>query len=105
MLLGKNREIAPERMKRLSQSRNDDHVWMCLVVKAKSNAVEQYCIGTWNVKSMNQSKLEVVKQRMARVNVDIKGYFSTYMKIGCRRDSLPVRVDKGKGGLLPGYLF
>ena len=66
---------------------------------------EQYCIGTWNVKSMNQGKLEVVKQRMARVNVDIKGYFSTYMKIGCRRDSLPVRVDKGKGGLLPGYLF
>ena len=32
---------------------------------------EQYCIGTWNVKSMNQSKLEVVKQEMARVNVDI----------------------------------
>ena len=32
---------------------------------------EQYCIGTWNVKSMNQSKLEVVKQGMARVNIDI----------------------------------
>ena len=32
---------------------------------------EQYCIGTWNVRSMNQSKLEVVKQEMARVNVDI----------------------------------
>ena len=29
---------------------------------------EQYCIGTWNVRSMNQSKLEVVKQEMARVN-------------------------------------
>ena len=66
---------------------------------------EQYCIETWNVKSMNQGKLEVVKQRMARVNVDIKGYFSTYMKIGCRQDSLPVRVDKGKGDLLPGSLF
>ena len=34
---------------------------------------EQYCIGTWNVNSMNQGKLEVVKQEMARVNVDILG--------------------------------
>ena len=34
---------------------------------------EQYCIGTWNVRSLNQSKLEVVKQEMARVNVDILG--------------------------------
>ena len=34
---------------------------------------EQYCIGTWNVKSMNQGKLEGVKQEMARVNVDILG--------------------------------
>ena len=32
---------------------------------------EQYCIGTWNVKSMNQGKLEVVKQEMAKVNVDV----------------------------------
>ena len=29
---------------------------------------EQYCIGAWNVKSMNQGKLEVAKQEMARVN-------------------------------------
>ena len=34
---------------------------------------EQYCIGTWNVRSMNQGKLEVVKQKMARVNVNILG--------------------------------
>ena len=34
---------------------------------------EQYCIGTWNVRSMNQGKLEVVKQEVARVNVDILG--------------------------------
>ena len=33
--------------------------------------IEQYCIGTWNVMSTNQGKLEVVKQEMARVNVDI----------------------------------
>ena len=31
----------------------------------------QYCIGTWNVRSMNQGKLEVGKQEMARVNIDI----------------------------------
>ena len=34
---------------------------------------EQYCIGTWNVRSMNQGKLEVVKQEMARMNVNILG--------------------------------
>ena len=34
---------------------------------------EQYSIGTWNVRSMNQGKLEVVKQEMARVNTDILG--------------------------------
>jgi len=39
-------------------------VWCCK---------EQYCIGTWNVRSMNQGKMEVVKQEMARVNVDILG--------------------------------
>ena len=34
---------------------------------------EEYCIGTWNVRSMKQGKLQVVKQGMARVNVDILG--------------------------------
>ena len=34
---------------------------------------EQYCIGTWNVRSMNQGKSEVVKQEMARVSIDILG--------------------------------
>ena len=34
---------------------------------------EQYCIGTWNVRYINQSKLEVVKQEMARVNTNILG--------------------------------
>ena len=39
-------------------------VWCCK---------EQYCIGTWNVRSMNQGKLEVVKQEMARVNINFLG--------------------------------
>ena len=34
---------------------------------------EQHCIGTWNVRSMNQGKLEVLKQEMARGNIDILG--------------------------------
>ena len=34
---------------------------------------EQYCIGTWNVRSMNQGKLEMIKHEMARLNVDILG--------------------------------
>ena len=33
----------------------------------------QYCIGSWNVRSMNQGKLEVVKQEMAKVNIDVLG--------------------------------
>ena len=43
MLIGKSRGqllIAPERMKRLDQSRNNAQLWMCLVVKVKSNAVK-----------------------------------------------------------------
>ena len=34
---------------------------------------EQYCIGTWIVRSTNQGKLEVVKEEMARMNIDILG--------------------------------
>ena len=34
---------------------------------------EQYCIGIWNVRSMNQGKLEVVKWEMSRVNINILG--------------------------------
>ena len=34
---------------------------------------DQYCIGTWNVRSMNQGRLEVVKLETARVNIDISG--------------------------------
>ena len=74
MLLEKSREKAPEGMKKLSQSGNNAQVWIYLVMKVKVQCYkEQYCIGTWNIRSMNQSKLEVVKQEMARVNTDILG--------------------------------
>ena len=44
---------------------------MCLVLNKVPCYKEQYDIGTWNVRSMNQSKLNVVKQEIARVNMDI----------------------------------
>ena len=64
ILLDKSGEMAPERMKKLSQSENNTHVdvtgdgskvWCCK---------EQYGIGTWNVRSMNQDKLEVLEMLM-----------------------------------------
>ena len=40
---------------------------------SKAQCCKQYCIGTWNVMSMNQGKLEVVKQEVTRVKIDILG--------------------------------
>ena len=60
-------------MKRGSQSKNNTQLWMQLVMEVKAGNKEQYCIGTWNVRSMNQVKLKVIKQEMARVNIDILG--------------------------------
>ena len=70
---------------------------------------KQYCIGTWNAKSMNQGKLEVVKQEMARVNIDIlrisklkwtgMGEFNSddHYIYYCRQESL------GRNGILLGH--
>ena len=72
---------------------------------------EKYCIGTWNVRSMNQGKLEVVKQKMARVNVNILGiselkwigmgnfntddhYIYYYGQESLRRNGLTIIVNK-----------
>ena len=60
-----------KRMKRWSQSKTNTQLWMCLVIEARSDAVKSNIAYCWNVRSMNQGKLEVVKQEMARVNVDI----------------------------------
>ena len=43
------------------------------MIQARSDAVKSNTAGTWTVRSMNQGKLEMVKQEMARVNVDILG--------------------------------
>ena len=73
MLLEISGEITPERMKGWSQSKNNTHVDGTGDRSKVQCCKEQYCIGTWNVRSMNQGKLEVVKQKMARTNVDILG--------------------------------
>ena len=73
MLLEISGEIPPERMKGWSQRRKQHSA---VDVSGDESKVlrckEQYCIRTWNVRSMNQGKLEVVKQ-IARVNTDILG--------------------------------
>ena len=44
------------------------------MIEARSDAIKSnVAIGTWNVRSMNQGKLEMIKQEMARVNIDILG--------------------------------
>ena len=58
---------------------------------------EQYCIRTWNVRSMNQGKLEVVKQEMARMNINILGISElkwTQMGEFNLDDPLSATVDK-----------
>ena len=69
MLLEISGEITAERMKRPKQK----HHPVVDVTGDRSKVrccKEQYCIGTWNVRSMNQGKLEVIKQGNARVNID-----------------------------------
>ena len=62
----KNEEMEPKQKQHpvVDVTGDGSKVWCCK---------GQYCIGTWNVRSMNQGKLEVVKQKMARVNVNILG--------------------------------
>ena len=76
MLLEISGEITPERMKGWSQSKTNTAVDVTGDRSKVRCCREQYCIGTWNVRSMNQGKLKVVKQEMARVNVDILGIIS-----------------------------
>ena len=62
----KNEEIEPKHKLHPTVDVTDggSKVWCCK---------GQYCKGTWNVRSVNQGKLEVIKQEMARVNIDILG--------------------------------
>ena len=74
MLLEIGGEITPEKMKGLSQSQKQYPVADVTGGRRKVQcSKEQYSIGTWNVKSMNKGKLEVVKQKMPRVNINLLG--------------------------------
>ena len=69
MLLEKNGEITPERMKREPKQKHHPVVDVTGDGSKVQRCKEQYCIGTWNVRSMNQGKLKAVKQELARLNV------------------------------------
>ena len=81
---------------------------------------EKYCIETWNVRSMNQGKLEVVKQEMARVNINILGisklkwagmgefnsddlYIYYCGQESLRRNGVAIIVNKGVQNAVLGY--
>ena len=66
MLLDKSGEIAPEIVKRLSQSENNPQLWVWLVMEVKINAVKTILHKNPDVRSMNQGKLEVIKQEIAK---------------------------------------
>ena len=109
----KNEEMEPKQKQHPVMDMTDDgsKVWFCK---------EQYCIGTWNVRSMNQGKLEVVKQEMARANIDILGiselkwtgmgefnsdghYISYCRQESLRRNKVAIMVNKRvrNAGILP----
>ena len=81
---------------------------------------EQYCIGTWNVRSMNQGKLDMVKQEMGRMNVDISAiselkwmrmgkfnsddhYIYYYGQESLRKNGVALRVNKRVQNAVLGY--
>ena len=72
MLLEISGEITPEKNEGMEPKQKQYSVVDVTGDRSKVQyCKEQYCTGTWNVRSMNQGKLEVVKKEMARVNVDI----------------------------------
>ena len=73
MLLEISGETTPERIQR-EQKQNQHPTVDVTGDRSKVQCCnEPYCIGTWNARSLNQGKLELVKQEMARVNINILG--------------------------------
>ena len=73
ILLDISGEITPERTKTKSQRKKHRVVDVTGDRSKAQCCKEQNCIGTWNARFMNQGKLKVVKQEMARVSVNILG--------------------------------
>ena len=76
----KNEEMEPKQKQHqvVDVTGDGSKVWSCK---------EPYCIGTWDIRSMNQGELEVVKQEMARVNIDILGIseLGMWSQVGLRK--------------------
>ena len=111
MLLEISEEITLERMNGWSQSKNNTQLFVTGDRSKIQSCKEQYCIGTWNVRSINQGKLEVVKQEMARMNIDVLGiselkwtgmdefnsedhYINHCGQESLRRNGVPIMVKK-----------
>ena len=73
MLLENYGEITPERKKMEPKQKQHPVVDVTGDRSRVRCCKKPYCIGTWNVRFTNQGKLEVVKQEMVRVNIDILG--------------------------------
>ena len=75
MLLEKSGEINQERNEEMEPKQKTKQNKTKQFVTGDGSKIqcykEQYCIGTWNGRPMNQGKLEVIKQEMARANIDI----------------------------------
>ena len=56
-----------------SKLKHHSQLWMCGDESKVQCCKEQYCIGTWYFRSVNQGTMDVVKQEMVRVNIDISG--------------------------------
>ena len=111
MLLEISGEITPERIKIWSKSETMPIVSVTGDRSKVQCCKEQYCIGSWNVRSRIQGKLEVVKQEMARVNINILGisklrwtrlgefisdeyYIYSYGQESLRRNAVAIIVNK-----------
>ena len=73
MLLEINGEITPEKEEMEPKQKQHPVVDVTGDGSKVQCCKDLYCIETWNIRSMHQGKLEVIKQKMARVNVDILG--------------------------------
>ena len=81
-------------IKLLNQGGNHTQLWMCLVIKITSDAKEQYCTWTWNVRSTSQGQLGMVKQEWTIGNGESKHehIYLQFSSVAQVSDSLPPHV-------------
>jgi len=101
MVLEISGQITPERMKGWSQQKQYAVVDMTGDRRKVQCYKEQYCIGTWNVRSMNQGKLEVLKQKKSRNNKSWKGCGEKGMLLHCWWERKIDTATMGNGIVIP----